>query len=91
MTELTSEFIVSLSIPDHLASRDQLDAATAKLCSLLTMLSSEGFTAFKNLSEDNQQNLIWLAVDLADDVGRAGKIVAGARTDGPHCETNLHG
>lgn len=91
MTELTSELIVSLSIPDHLDSRDQFDAATAKLCSLLTMLSGEGFTAFKSLSEDNQQNLIWLAFDLADDVGRAGKLVAGARTDGPQCVTNLRG
>lgn len=91
MTELTSDFIVSLSIPDHLATWDQFDAATAKLCSLLAMLSGEGFTAFKNLSEDNQQNLIWLAFDLADDVWRAGKLVSVARTDGPHCETNLHG
>lgn len=57
MMALTSESIAPLSIPDQLASRDQFDAAMAKLRSLLTLLSGEGFTAFKNLSEDNQQNL----------------------------------
>ena len=89
--ELTSESIVSLSIPDQLTSRDQFDAAMAKLHSLLTLLSGEGFIAFKSLSEDNQQNLIWLAFDLADDVGRAGELVAEARTDRPQCVTNLRG
>lgn len=91
MMALTSESIVPLSIPDQLASRDQFDASMAKLRSLLTLLSGEGFTVFKSLSEDNQQNLIWLAFDLADDVGRAGELVAGAQTDGPQCVTNLRG
>lgn len=89
--ELPSESIVSLSIPDQLANRDQFDAAMAKLRSLLTLLSGEGFTAFKSLSENDQQNLIWLAFDMVDDVGRAGELVAGARTDGPQCVTNLGG
>jgi hypothetical protein len=89
--ELSSEFIVSLSIPDQLASRDQFDAAIAKLRSLLTLLSGEGFAAIKSLSEDNQQNLIWLAFDLANDVGRAGELVAEARTGRPQCVTNLRG
>lgn len=89
--ELPFESTVSLSIPDQLASRDQFDAAMAKLRSLLTLLSGEGFTAFKSLSENNQQNLIWLAFDMVDDVGRAGELVAGARTDGPPCVTNLRG
>ena len=79
MMELTSESIVSVSVPDHLDKRDQFDAAAAKLRSLLAMLSGEGFTAFKILSDDNQQNLIWLASSLAYDVARAGQLVAGAR------------
>ncbi|WP_273028245.1 hypothetical protein [Massilia timonae] len=79
MMELTSESIVSVSVPDHLDKRDKFDAAAAKLRSLLAMLSGEGFTAFKILSDDNQQNLIWLASSLADDVARAGQLVAGAR------------
>jgi hypothetical protein len=89
--ELTSQSIVPLSIPDQLASRDQFDAAMAKLRSLLALLSGEGFTSFKSLAEDNQQNLIWLAFDLADDVGRAGELVAEVRTGGPQCVTNLRG
>lgn len=52
MMELSSESIVSLSIPDQLASRDQFDAAMAKLRSLLTLLSGEGFTAFKRFFTD---------------------------------------
>ena len=89
--ELASESVVPVSILNQLTSRDQFDAAMAKLRSLLTLLSGEGFIAFKSLSEDNQQNLIWLAFGLADDVGRAGKLVAGAGTDGPQCVANLRG
>jgi iron uptake system EfeUOB component EfeO/EfeM len=91
MMELTSESIASLPFPDNLASRDQFDAAMKKLRSLLTMFSGEGFTAFKTLSDDNQQNLIWLASDLADDVARAGQLVAGTRTDGPQMHNEQRG
>jgi hypothetical protein len=91
MMELVSESIVTHSVPDDLACRDQFDAAVAKLRSLLTMISAEGFTAFRILSDDNQQNLMWLASDLADDVARAGQLVAGKRTERPPCVTNLRG
>lgn len=79
MMEMTSKSIVSISVLEHQDNRDQFDAAATKLRSLLAMLSGEGFTAFKILSDDNQQNLIWLASSLADDVTRAGQLIAGAR------------
>jgi hypothetical protein len=70
----------SIAPVDHLDSQDQFDAASAKLRSLLSMLSvAEGFAAFKTRSDDDQQNLIWLASDLADEVARAGRLVAEAR------------
>jgi hypothetical protein len=69
----------SESTADRLDSHDRFDATSAQLRSLLTMLSGEGFAAFKNLSGDNQQNLIWLASDLAEEIACVGKLVAGAR------------
>lgn len=43
------------------------------------MISGEGFPVFKTVSDVNQQNLIWLASCLADEVASAGYRMAETR------------
>lgn len=61
----------------QLDSQDQIDATSAKLSSLLAMLSGEGFDSFKNMADEHKQNLLWLASELADDIVCLGKMKAG--------------
>jgi hypothetical protein len=57
--------------------QDKLDATSAKLNSLLALLSGEGFGSFKNMAEEHQQNLLWMASELADEIVCLGRSKVG--------------
>lgn len=55
---------------------DRLTARAAQLSALLGQLSGEGFEAFKQVRHEDQQNLLWLARDLADEIDVLAGIAA---------------
>ncbi|MBB1635102.1 hypothetical protein [Cupriavidus sp. UME77] len=52
----------------QLDRQDHLDAKAAQLHSLLVAFKGEGFQAFHALGAEHQNNLIWLASDLAGEI-----------------------
>jgi hypothetical protein len=48
-----------------------IEAKASQLCSLLNAMYGEGFIVFQALGALHQENLIWLAADLADDIRSA--------------------
>ncbi len=54
----------------QLDRQDHLDAKAAQLHSLLVAFKGDGFQAFRALGAEHQNNLIWLASDLAEEIAR---------------------
>lgn len=44
---------------------DKVSANLAKLSAVLASISGEGFEAFRLLADRHQENVLWLAADLA--------------------------
>ncbi|KIX68475.1 hypothetical protein [Burkholderia pseudomallei] len=45
-----------------------IECKAAQLSALLTSMYGEGFATFKRLCDHDQDALIWLAADLADEI-----------------------
>lgn len=58
---------------------DRIGTKAAQLESLLIACYGGGFESFSNLGEAHQENLIWLAADLAD---LAGEVLRETRREG---------
>lgn len=62
----------------------ELDTATAKLKqlhALLISINGDGFNNFLELSEEKQENLLWLAADLAKQAKDALEVIVYAQNE----------
>ena len=57
----------------HLDDQDRLDTKVAQLHSLLVAFKGEGFQSFHALGAEHQNNLIWLAADLAGEISHLAR------------------
>lgn len=59
---------------------DRLQQRAEQLNALLSSVAGEGFEPFSRLNDELQQNLLWLAADLAKDVRDLSHKVLSAPT-----------
>ncbi|MGX6570421.1 hypothetical protein [Cupriavidus necator] len=66
VTQITAPAQPAVSIDvDRL---DRIESASMQLHSLLVAISGEGFKSFQRLADQHQDNLLWLARDLAGEL-----------------------
>lgn len=59
---------MSTTTTDATAQRTRLEVKAEQLSSLLCILRGEGGESFRTYSDEIQENVLWLASDLADEV-----------------------
>jgi hypothetical protein len=66
-------------IDTGLDAEDLIENKSAQLASLLVSMYGNGFECFRRLGARHQENLIWLAADLACDIrdAAAGEVCHG--------------